>query len=146
MEDQPPPNPNTPSFQDSVTETIMSCEELRLPFKQEGVVVTAEMIASGRDDLDFILASLGGMHQQLQERWTSAQEQELNTDLFQHCQGRVQTVAQLVLEKSQQLQQRIEQLMAMQQVLQEMAGRCRGDEGPDCAILEDLAASPEGVA
>ena len=53
---------------------------------------------------------------------------------------------ELVLEKSQQLQQRIEQLMAMQQVLQEMAGRCRGDEGPDCAILEDLAASPEGAA
>ena len=53
---------------------------------------------------------------------------------------------ELVLEKSQQLQQRIEQLMAMQQVLQEMAGRCRGDEGPDCAILEDLAATPESVA
>ena len=52
----------------------------------------------------------------------------------------------LVLEKSQQLQQRIEQLIAMQQVLQEMADRCRGDEGPDCAILEDLSATREGVA
>ena len=46
---------------------------------------------------------------------------------------------ELVLEKSQQLQTRIEQLMAMQQVLQDLASRCRGDEGPDCAILEDLA-------
>jgi Cu(I)-responsive transcriptional regulator len=53
---------------------------------------------------------------------------------------------ELVLEKSQQLQQRIEQLIAMQQVLQEMADRCRGDEGPDCAILEDLSATREGVA
>ena len=50
---------------------------------------------------------------------------------------------ELVLEKSQQLQARIEQLVAMQQVLQDMASRCRGDEGPDCAILEDLAATPE---
>jgi len=46
---------------------------------------------------------------------------------------------QLVLEKSRQLQTRIEQLVAMQQVLQDMALRCRGDEGPECAILEDLA-------
>lgn len=53
---------------------------------------------------------------------------------------------QLVLEKSQQLQTRIEQLVAMQNVLLEMAGRCRGDEGPECAILEDLAgASAEDV-
>ncbi len=50
---------------------------------------------------------------------------------------------ELVLEKSQQLQQRIEQLTAMQRVLEDMAQRCHGDEGPECAILEDLAA-PQG--
>jgi len=48
----------------------------------------------------------------------------------------------LVLEKSQQLQERIDRLADMQRVLQDMARRCRGDEGPDCAILEDLAGSP----
>tara|TARA_B100001540_G_C15696250_1_gene591661 strand:- start:624 stop:1028 length:405 start_codon:yes stop_codon:yes gene_type:complete len=52
----------------------------------------------------------------------------------------------LVLEKSQQLQQRIGQLQAMQSVLQDMASRCHGDEGPECAILEDLAGSPETSA
>jgi len=46
---------------------------------------------------------------------------------------------ELVLEKSQQLQHRIDQLVSMQKVLEDMARRCRGDEGPDCAILEDLA-------
>ncbi|MCB1690027.1 MAG: Cu(I)-responsive transcriptional regulator [Halioglobus sp.] len=51
---------------------------------------------------------------------------------------------QLVLEKSQQLQTRIEQLVAMQNVLQAMADRCKGDEGPECAILEDLAGASEG--
>jgi Cu(I)-responsive transcriptional regulator len=45
----------------------------------------------------------------------------------------------LVLEKSGQLQRKIDQLQSMQQVLEDMASRCRGDEGPDCAILEDLA-------
>jgi Cu(I)-responsive transcriptional regulator len=45
----------------------------------------------------------------------------------------------LVLEKSDQLQARIESLQAMQQVLQDMASRCHGDEGPECAILDDLS-------
>ena len=45
----------------------------------------------------------------------------------------------LVLEKAGQLQERIEQLQAMQGVLRTMAQRCNGDEGPDCAILDDLA-------
>jgi MerR family copper efflux transcriptional regulator len=53
---------------------------------------------------------------------------------------------QLVLEKSRQLQIRIEQLIAMQHVLEELASRCRGDEGPECGILEDLAGpAGEGV-
>lgn len=45
----------------------------------------------------------------------------------------------LVLEKSRRLQQKIERLQAMQVVLEDMASRCHGDEGPDCAILDDLA-------
>lgn len=45
----------------------------------------------------------------------------------------------LVLEKSEQLQHKIDKLQSMQQVLEDMASRCRGDEGPDCAILDDLA-------
>lgn len=45
----------------------------------------------------------------------------------------------LVLDKAQQLQTRIDQLLSMQKVLQTMATRCNGDEGPDCAILDDLA-------
>lgn len=45
----------------------------------------------------------------------------------------------LVLEKSAKLQARIDQLQAMQRVLTDMASRCHGDEGPECAILDDLA-------
>jgi Cu(I)-responsive transcriptional regulator len=46
---------------------------------------------------------------------------------------------ELVLEKSAKLQARIEQLRTMQDVLNDMASRCHGDEGPECAILDDLA-------
>jgi len=52
----------------------------------------------------------------------------------------------LVMEKSQKLQKRIEQLVAMQAELLAMASRCKGDEGPDCAILENLAAGQESDA
>jgi len=47
------------------------------------------------------------------------------------------------MEKSQKLQQRIEQLVDMQAKLLAMASRCKGDEGPECAILEDLVAGQE---
>ena len=49
----------------------------------------------------------------------------------------------LVLEKTEQLQQRIDSLLAMQQVLRDMASRCHGDEGPDCAILNELASADD---
>jgi Cu(I)-responsive transcriptional regulator len=51
---------------------------------------------------------------------------------------------ELVLAKSRKLQDRIEQLLAMQKDLMALAGRCKGDEGPDCAILEGLAAGQGG--
>lgn len=64
--------------------------------------------------------------------------------LHQNSHRQSRHARQLVLEKSGQLQQRIEELQAMQRVLQDMADRCHGDEGPECAILEDLA-SGEGT-
>ncbi|MCR9105179.1 MAG: Cu(I)-responsive transcriptional regulator [Gammaproteobacteria bacterium] len=63
--------------------------------------------------------------------------------LLRDSQRRSRHARELVLEKSERLQQRIDQLVAMQQVLEDMASRCHGDEGPDCAILEDLAAYTE---
>ena len=51
----------------------------------------------------------------------------------------------LVLEKSRQLQDKIAALQSMQSVLNDMARRCNGDEGPDCAILDDLAGVEVGI-
>lgn len=46
---------------------------------------------------------------------------------------------ELVLEKNRAVKQHIKQLRGMQRVLEAMASRCNGDEGPECAILDDLA-------
>ncbi len=52
----------------------------------------------------------------------------------------------MVMAKSRKLQDRIDQLVAMQKDLLALASRCKGDEGPDCAILEGLAAGQENMA
>ncbi len=64
-------------------------------------------------------------------------------NLLRDTQRHSRHARELVLEKSQQLQQRIDKLVAMQSVLEDMASRCHGDEGPECAILEDLAGAGE---
>jgi len=64
-------------------------------------------------------------------------------ELFRDPSRQSRHARDLVLEKSRKLQSRIEQLEAMQQQLLTMAARCRGDEGPECAIIEDLAAGEE---
>ena len=50
----------------------------------------------------------------------------------QHARG-------LVLQKCRDIEQRIAQLRDMQAHLEDRATRCRGDEGPDCAILDELS-------
>jgi MerR family copper efflux transcriptional regulator len=47
-------------------------------------------------------------------------------------------VKSLVLEKCDQLEQRITELLRMQAMLRDLASRCSGNEGPDCAILDEL--------
>ena len=45
---------------------------------------------------------------------------------------------QLVLEKCQQIEGRIKELRKMNRLLRDLAQQCSGDEGPDCAILDEL--------
>ncbi|MDB4476291.1 Cu(I)-responsive transcriptional regulator [bacterium] len=86
------------------------------------------------DDLQFIARA--------REVGFDLQECRQLLDLLRDPHRQSRHAQKLVLEKSQHLQQRIDQLVAMQRELRAMAERCRGDEGPDCAILEDLAAPP----
>ena len=48
-------------------------------------------------------------------------------------------VKELVLEKCTQIETRMRELDRMHTLLQGLAQQCSGDEGPDCAILDELA-------
>lgn len=52
-------------------------------------------------------------------------------------------VKTLVLEKSRQIEERIDKLRTMQGALQGLAQRCKGDEGPECAILDALVSEQD---
>lgn len=86
------------------------------------------------DDLQFIARA--------REVGFDLQECRQLLDLLRDPRRQSQHAQHLVLEKSRHLQRRIDRLLAMQRELRAMAERCRGNEGPDCAILEDLAAPP----
>ena len=65
-------------------------------------------------------------------------------DLQRDSQRQSQHARALVLEKCRDIEERIAQLRDMQSHLQDLAARCRGDEGPDCAILDELSHGSEG--
>jgi MerR family copper efflux transcriptional regulator len=54
----------------------------------------------------------------------------------QHPSGEVK---QMALRQVDELDQRIAELTAMRDALQDLADSCRGDHRPDCPILRDLA-------
>ena len=54
-------------------------------------------------------------------------------------------VKALALAHMAELDARILELTDMRRSLEHLAGKCHGDERPDCPILEDLARGPGGV-
>ena len=59
-------------------------------------------------------------------------------ELYCNQHRRSEHVLELVLEKCEDIEQRMAQLLSMQKVLKGLAQRCNGDEGPECAILDEL--------
>ena len=62
-------------------------------------------------------------------------------DLYRNKGRHSAHVKDLVLEKVSQLDQQLQQLQAMRETLMDMADRCAGNEGPNCAIIDQLAES-----
>ena len=50
----------------------------------------------------------------------------------------------MYLEKCQKIEERISELRSMNTMLQGLASQCNGDEGPECAILEELVREEVG--
>ena len=61
--------------------------------------------------------------------------------LWQDKQRASASVKQIAQSHSDDLQQRIAAMQAMQRTLQQLVGCCAGDARPDCPILDDLAAN-----
>ncbi len=59
-------------------------------------------------------------------------------NLWNNRQRASREVKKLVGEHVQELARRIEEMRAMQRTLESLAHRCRGDQRPDCPILDDL--------
>ena len=60
-------------------------------------------------------------------------------DLWHNQQRPSREVKALAHAHMQQLQQKIDELQAMQQTLGQLVHSCHGDDRPDCPILQDLA-------
>lgn len=60
-------------------------------------------------------------------------------DLWRDQQRSSQQVKALAQAHMQQLQSKIDELQSMRQSLEKLVRCCRGDERPDCPILQDLA-------
>ena len=54
-------------------------------------------------------------------------------------------VKALVLDKCGQIEERIQKLRSMQSTLESLAASCSGDEGPECAILDELGAEESRI-
>ena len=68
----------------------------------------------------------------------SVEESRELVELYRNQHRHSEHVRDLVLEKCEDIEQRMAQLKSMQQVLRGLAQRCNGDEGPECAILDEL--------
>ena len=70
----------------------------------------------------------------------SMQEIATLLGLWQDKQRASASVKQIAQAHTDDLQQRIAAMQAMQRSLQQLVGCCAGDARPDCPILDDLAA------
>ncbi|MCV6613603.1 MAG: Cu(I)-responsive transcriptional regulator [Cellvibrionaceae bacterium] len=64
-------------------------------------------------------------------------------DLYGNQQRHSAHVKALVLEKVAQVESQIQELQSMRTTLKGLAEHCAGDEGPQCAIIDELSALDE---
>lgn len=64
-------------------------------------------------------------------------------ELSRDSSRRSSCVKQLVLEKAERVAEQIAELNAIHTSLMDMAGQCVGDDGPECAIIDELKSKGE---
>ncbi len=107
-------------------------------YEQIELIGPARRHANGYRDYDEqALAELRFVHR-AREVGFSVEECRQLLDIYRDPARQSAHVKSLVLEKCEQVEQRIAQLHSMHDILRGLADQCSGDEGPECAILEEL--------
>jgi len=107
-------------------------------YEQISLIAPARRHANGYRDYDEqALAELRFVHR-ARDVGFSVDECRQLLDIYRDPQRQSAHVKSMVLEKCGQIEQRIAQLHSMHDMLYTLAGQCSGDEGPDCAIIEEL--------
>ena len=113
------------------SKTIRYYEEIAL------VPAPARAANGYRDYDDRSVGELRFLHHARQVGFSVEECRQL-LDLYSNSGRQSAHVKELVLEKCAKVEQRIQELRSMNKLLRKLAQQCSGDEGPECAILDEL--------
>lgn len=109
-------------------------------YEQIGLVAAPARAANGYRDYDRrSLAELRFVHR-ARDVGFSVDECRQLLEIQRNPRRRSAHVKSMVLEKCSQIEERIARLRGMHDTLRSLASECSGDEGPECAILDELGA------
>ncbi len=113
-------------------------------YEQIALIKPARRASNGYRDYDTgSLAELRFVHRSREVGFT-VEECRALLEIYRDPSRESGHVKGLVLEKCEEIDARIQRLEHMREVLLQLARRCRGDEGPDCAILDQLVMEGAG--
>lgn len=120
-------------------ESGLSAKTIRY-YEQIGLVEAPSRAANGyRDYNRHSVAELRFVHR-ARDVGFSVDECRQLLDIQRNPRRRSAHVKSMVLEKCAQIEERIARLRGMHETLWSLAAECSGDEGPECAILDELGA------
>jgi len=107
-------------------------------YEQVGLIAPAGRAANGyRDYGELALVELRFVHR-AREVGFSVEECRQLLETYRSPRRQSAHVKAMVLKKCEQVEERIGRLRTMRAILRGLAARCNGDEGPECAILDEL--------
>jgi len=130
---------------EAATRSGLSVKTIRY-YESIGLVNPSERADNGYREYSAIQVDTLHFLQRARATGFSVEECRQLLDLYRNEGRHSAHVKNLVLEKVAQLDQQLQELQSMRGTLMDMADRCAGNEGPNCAIIDQLAESSEGAA
>ena len=118
-------------------QTGLSAKTIRY-YESIGLILAAKRAQNGYRDYSVDDAAQLQFLQRARATGFSIDECRQLVELSRDASRRSAHVKDLVLEKADRVAAQIEELKKMHTSLMEMASHCAGDEGPNCAIINEL--------